>query len=330
MDNNRIFKILGMIALFVLCAVLGYFITPGGKTDSVSQEKVEIDPIKPQTDRSQQRSKPSTRPVISSYTVGKRLDKNGRVLDYTLKVKASVESGDVLEYLLFEYNATEAKYDAIENGFPCVSPIEGGKYTLVVRNVRTNEEATTTVVGFDKPEEDASTQPVIVSYNVSQRGSANYKKLGFTLTVSASVESGDALEYLLFVPNGSEPKYRSQSSTIRDVLPIDGGKYTLVVRNTRAGAEATKEIRGFDKISRWSATELQRELNAINPTKLFYHHFDNDRVRFDVVGEIDGSVPKTLNGLMSDRAANGWDIKVVGMPQYDEFNRIVYFKISLY
>ena len=174
--------------------------------------------------------------------------------------------------------------------------------------------------------QDSSTTPEIKSAIVSLRSSANYRQVGFDFIASASTESGDNLLYELFeTSNDRTAKYQSQNGQFKNVYPVDTGKYWLKVTNTRTGDFATKEVSGFGKINKYSAAELQNQLNSDTQEKLFYHHFDHAKLKFDCEG---ADASDGIGALLEKREAFGWVLTVVGTPQYDEYNRITYFKVK--
>lgn len=178
-----------------------------------------------------------------------------------------------------------------------------------------------------QPAKDSSTTPEIKSVYVAGRSSAGYEQVGLNCVASASTESGDNLLYELFETGSNKTaKYQSQTGTFVNVIPVDSGKYLLKVTNTRTGDFATKEISGFDKINKYSAAELQKQLNSDTQEKLFYHHFDLKGLKFDCEG---ADASDGIGALLEKREALGWVLTVVGTPRYDEYNRITYFKVKV-
>ena len=179
----------------------------------------------------------------------------------------------------------------------------------------------------NNPKQDSSTTPEIKSVYVAGRSSAGYEQVGLNCVASASTESGDNLLYELFETGSNKTaKYQSQTGTFVNVIPVDSGKYLLKVTNTRTGDFATKEISGFDKINKYSAAELQKQLNSDTQEKLFYHHFDLKGLKFDCEG---ADASDGIGALLEKREALGWVLTVVGTPRYDEYNRITYFKVKV-
>lgn len=173
---------------------------------------------------------------------------------------------------------------------------------------------------------DSSTIPEIKRAIVSSRSSANYRQVGYDFIASASTESGDNLLYELFeTGNDKTAKYQSQNGQFKNVYPVDTGKYWLKVTNTRTGDFTTKEVAGFSKINKYSAAELQNQLNSDTQEKFFYHHFDHAKLKFDCEG---ADASDGIGALLEKREAFGWVLTVVGTPQYDEYNRITYFKVK--
>lgn len=88
-----------------------------------------------------------TRPVLDGKPLVGRAN---RRFGFACRAKATVASGDPLEYRLCEVGSSEAKYTSRNGGFALVVPSESGKYDLVVVNTRTQEQIRETIGGFDK------------------------------------------------------------------------------------------------------------------------------------------------------------------------------------
>lgn len=86
-------------------------------------------------------------PVIEGKPVVGRANKR---FGFACRVKASVASGDPLEYRLCEVGSLTPKYVSRNGGFGMVAPSKSGKYDLVVVNVKTNDMARMTISGFDR------------------------------------------------------------------------------------------------------------------------------------------------------------------------------------
>lgn len=192
------------------------------------------------------------------------------------------------------------------------------------------ESQTITEAVVEQPVAQTTTEgvPEIVSVIVHERDS-RYIKLGLACTVKATAPDNNILSYQLFEVGASEAKYVSANGRFRDVLPVDGGKYLLKVVNQTTGAIVEKEVTGFRKIDRYSKNKLQEQLSADQQERLFFFHFDQNKLKFDCEGLEEWEVPKTLGAILSGRAAGGWTITVIGTPKYDEYNRIIYFKINV-
>lgn len=180
-----------------------------------------------------------------------------------------------------------------------------------------------------KPVPNVETTPEIKSAIVAQRSSKQYKKIGVSFTVKAVVASNDPLLYELYEIGGTTAKYTSNNGSFPNVYPVDGGKYLLKVMNRNTGDTVEREVAGFDKIKKYTVAELQEQLNTDSQERLFYCHFDTDRLKFDCEGLDPSEVPASLNALSSSRSANGWVLTVVGSPKYDKYNRITYFKVRV-
>lgn len=168
----------------------------------------------------------------------------------------------------------------------------------------------------------------IVSVQRQGRSARDYKKIGYGLTVKAEDSKGGELCYYLFKLNDDEPSYISNTGYFPDVYPVDGGQYLLRAVNTGTGASAEQIVGGFDKVHKLTAAELQAKLNADDQETFFYFYFDNDHLTINVSNA--GVISSTsLNALLSDKAALGWTITVIGSPSYDEYNRIVSFNVSV-
>ena len=175
----------------------------------------------------------------------------------------------------------------------------------------------------------ADVTPVIESAIVLDRSSKNYKKVGLDCIVKASVPSGDNLLFLLSEVGSDTPAYKSNNGQFYDVKPVDSGEYTLVVKNERTGTEVSRGVKGFNKVKRLSASELQAMLNADSQDRLFYFHFDLAKLKIECTGVDAADAPQTLGALLENRPAFGWTVQVIGTPQYDDYNRITYFKVNL-
>lgn len=88
-----------------------------------------------------------TMPVLDGKPLVGRAN---RRFGFACRAKATVASGDPLEYRLCEVGSSEAKYTSRNGGFALVVPSESGKYDLVVVNTRTQEQIRETIGGFDK------------------------------------------------------------------------------------------------------------------------------------------------------------------------------------
>ena len=220
----------------------------------------------------------------------------------------------------------------IDDAWPLPESDESGENIPVVDDAQeqpVEENITEATEPTETAQSSENNKPIIESAYVLGRDSKNYKKVGLNCIAKASVPSGDNLLFQLCEVGSDTPKYKSNNGLFYDINPVDGGVYTLIVKNERTGDETKKDVKGFDKIQRLTATTLQTMLNADNQDRLFYFHFDVAKLRFDCSGVDAADVPQTLDALLASRAAFGWKIEVVGTPQYDDYNRITYFKINL-
>lgn len=176
-----------------------------------------------------------------------------------------------------------------------------------------------------EPVQSVETTPEIKSVVVGQRSSTDVK-LGMSLTVNATVASGDKLRYELYEIGETTAKYTSNNGRFKEVYPVDGGKYLLKVVNTKTGDFAERQVSGFNKIDKYTPAKLQEQLNLETTERLFYFHFDLANLKFDCEGVDSSEVPTSLNALAL-LSGDGWTLTVVGTPQYDTYNRITYFKV---
>lgn len=302
-------KIAGLFATFVVCAVLGYLIPLQNFVGS-SNESEEAE-------------------AESVIEIGKKKKAKGdNDGDWLL--------GEVVE------QEEEAASEAAEEENTEANDVESAPRKAAKANAESRKVQDTPKQMESEPEpetpkaepkqaaqSDASNVPSITQAYVQPRNSKNHTRVGFSFVAKATVASGDALKYELYEIGGSEPKYNSDNGSFYNVLPVDGGKYKLVVKNSRTGDEATQEVSGFTKINKLSASQLQAQLNADVPDKLIYHYFDIKKLRFDCTGVDASEAPTTLDAFFASRAAYGWTVQVVGTPKYDNYNRITYFKINL-
>ena len=179
-----------------------------------------------------------------------------------------------------------------------------------------------------------SGMPMIVKVTVGGRSPKEPKRVGYPLTVLAQVETGAELECEVRPSKDSgevvaKKVMTNGKVTFKEIKPIDGGAYYICARNMQTGEEIGAIYNGFSKIGKWGKDELTKQLNADNLDKYFYFHFDTDKLKFDCAGVDDGLKPKTLDGLRTSCRAYGWNMEVTETPKYDEYNRIVYFKVQI-
>ena len=194
---------------------------------------------------------------------------------------------------------------------------------------------------LDKPQEDApkreetpkqdttpaQQEPVTLIASVS--GPALYpttspERFGYMLSVSftsgVTVESAELLV-------GGQVKYTSKNGKFNDVLPVEGGNYTLRVKT--AGFEEERVIKGFNLMQKWSADYIASQLNSPAKDKQFFRHFSPQlKLRFEGISDA-SSVPSSLSSLVSTLPAMGWTVSGVSGVSYDQYNRIQAMTISI-
>lgn len=119
---------------------------------SGSENPAETDAQNPQVETASP-AQPETAPAGDTMPVleGEPLvGRANRRFGFACRAKATVASGDPLEYRLCEVGTSEVKYTSGNGGFALVVPSESGKYDLVVVNTRTKEQIRKTIGGFDK------------------------------------------------------------------------------------------------------------------------------------------------------------------------------------
>lgn len=173
------------------------------------------------------------------------------------------------------------------------------------------------------------TAPVKVALIASVSGPSLYpttspERFGYMLSVSftsgVSVESAELL-------SGGQVKYSSRNGKFNDVLPVEGGSYTLRVK--AAGSEEERAVKGFNLMSKWSADFIASQLNSPAKDKQFFRHFTPDlRLSFSGISD-EGSVPSSLSSLVSTLPAMGWTVSGVSGVSYDQYNRIKAMTINI-
>lgn len=112
-----------------------------------------------------------------------------------------------------------------------------------------------------KPEPVKKTIPEITSTEVGEPDSNGVR----SLTVIATVESGDNLMHELYEIGKTTAKYTSYSGWFEEVYPVDGGKYLLKVVNTKTREFAECEIAGFDKVDKpVQSVETTPEIKSVS------------------------------------------------------------------
>lgn len=151
---NKGIQIVSLILLFSVCGAVGYFI--GGvfdkkelQTDNVVVSEVAEVLVAPEVIEAPVVPEVilSTKPEITnSPTPVKNKDNK----TYSLIVKASVESGDRLEYYITKDDKGNERVDTNDDGeFNTLSHSSNGKYHVWVENTETHERDSCEVIGFD-------------------------------------------------------------------------------------------------------------------------------------------------------------------------------------
>lgn len=198
--------------------------------------------------------------------------------------------------------------------------------------IDTDTIATTPAVEIEQTPEVAS-QPQIESvefppfeyWKIPKNG---HTKIGYRVTVTAKVESGDSLKYEITTSSGKQ--YTSTNGVFADVYPTDDGKFTVVVTNTRTGEQTQCEKNGLVKNPKLTAKQIESQLAEGNLSRMFYFYFATN-LKFKCYGSAisEDTVPKTLSELVNI-ASMGFTVDVKDATiQYNEWNRITYFEIEL-
>lgn len=150
------------------------------------------------------------------------------------------------------------------------------------------------------------------------------ERFGYMLAVSftsgVSVESAELLV-------GGQVKYSSRNGKFNDVLPVEGGSYTLRVK--AAGSEEERVVKGFNLMAKWSADFITSQLNSPAKDKQFFRHFSPQlRLRFEGISDT-SSVPSSLSSLVSTLPAMGWTVSGVSSVSYDQYNRIQAMTVNI-
>lgn len=150
------------------------------------------------------------------------------------------------------------------------------------------------------------------------------ERFGYMLAVSftsgVSVESAELLA-------GGQVKYSSRNGKFNDVLPVEGGNYTLRVK--AAGSEEERVVKGFNLMAKWSADFIASQLNSPAKDKQFFRHFSPQlRLRFEGISDT-SSVPSSLSSLVSTLPAMGWTVSGVSGVSYDQYNRIQAMTVNI-
>lgn len=204
---------------------------------------------------------------------------------------------------------------------------------VVVKDMTTapvvNELSTPVVVEESKPKE--SGVPQNIKAVVDPR---RYNKPELSLVVTAEVATAD--ELLCEVKKSETATSVILSAKMVDgkcyfasVPPTDNGSYYINVVNVATQESAGVYQTGFNKLAKWSKEELTKQLNAEELDKMFFVHFNMNKLTFTCEGIDESEAPKSLDRLRTSRIANGWNLTVVETPKYDSYNRITYFKVNV-
>ena len=175
--------------------------------------------------------------------------------------------------------------------------------------------------------EEVDATPKIARVVVAERDSRRYKMVGVKVTASAKCDTGDAVTYKL---TDGEATYTSSNGVFKEVKPNNSGKFTLVVTNTKTGQTAEKVVTNANlkKLKRMTAAELAEELNSLQQSRLFMLHFDHDNLKInytDETGMATADSVSGINALVAEKNAQGWLLVVEDNIRYDDYNRIVSF-----
>lgn len=180
--------------------------------------------------------------------------------------------------------------------------------------------------------EGSNSTPKIINTYIGKRNTKNIP--GLPLTVSAEVESGDNLVCIIKLNEAStdivaEAPMTNGKCSFPNLMPTDNGTYYICVRNATTGESVSEYKNGFNKITKWSAAELTKQLNAEHLDKMFFHHFNTETLTFDCEGIDPNNTPKEIDRLRNGCSAYGWILTVTETPKYDQYNRITYFKVKI-
>lgn len=302
MNNKTIFRIAGMAAAFLGCLAIGYLMPVGLLLDR------------------------DDAPLYGSGTGGAVSGSiPTRVSADVPKTAQPVETPDRDLSSEAASQQDEASMAGAPVAEPQPEPAAVQEHSSAVQEPAVTEQTPTAVSTSDDV-------PQITQALVYDRESKNYQKIGYRFVAKASVSSGDDLDYQLCEVGATQVRYTSANGVFNDVYPVDGGKYDLVVVNKRTGDRVSKTVGGFNKLRRLSASELQKMLNMSSSQleRLFFFYFDHDKLRIDCAAIPEGvDAPTSVGAILDGKVANDWTLEVVGAPQYDQFNRITYFKIKI-
>lgn len=223
--------------------------------------------------------------------------------------------------------ATEVARPNVVCMIPRVSSAEDDSYKLVVKtngaNPQTVEQHISGIVHA------VAVAPKNIKAYIAERKPKEPNKVSRTVTVSAELESGDMECIIRNVKTNAEVKKQMMTNgkTTFSVPPIDGGEYLIVVRNVATGDEASITKKGFDKIAKWSVSDIESQFNGSDQRdKFLRHHFSLDKLQISCAPG--SEVVSSLDELLEVKA-NGGTVRVVDTPKYDKYNRITNLTVSV-
>ncbi len=325
-------KIASVILLFAGSVIAGYCIMPKSAFSWLKDAKpVKQDEPNPK-EHFKDLSATSSQPIIENVEVSPSENNGHTKIGYRVTVTAKVESGDSLKYDITTNGGNQ--YTSTDGVFADVFPTDDGKFTVVVTNTHTSEQAQCEKSGLVNPKPNTiSSQPMIESvefppfdyWNIPKNG---HTKIGYKVTVKAKTESGDNLKYEIRTSSGKQ--YTSTNGEFADVYPTDDGKFTVVVTNIRTGEQAQCEKSGLVKNPKLTASQIEKQLTEGINNRMFYFYFATN-LQFKCYGSAitEDNIPKNLNALI-EIAGMGFTVDVKDSTiKYNEWNRITYFEIEL-
>ena len=344
---NNFLKIVGLIITFVGCFVVGYNLPigeanlPFGLTSSKEKGYATADADSRNNSllKSKSSAKEYSKQAATVATPVEPVDQplvfnitNVIVTDnnlYKLLIKASANYDDTIQFALTTTSGEAVSSMIIaKSGEICeikdIPGTENGAYLLTASIVDNPSKQTSQVIGGFIKKEIAV--PKEIKVIVAERHPNKPRVINRTATISATTESGE-LECIIKDMKGSEIKKQDMPNNRATVSvpPVDGGEYVVVVRNKTTNEEASITKGGFDKIGKWSASQLQQQLNTEARDRFLRHHFDLDKLQINNVG----SNPVSSLDELLEAKSNGGTVRVVEISKYDKFNRIVSLTVEV-